>query len=216
MSPGMLKCRTARGCAARRSRRSRKKALPVTPSPRKLTAVPEIWSARRWIAKNAWMSASSRAGEHRDEEPDHPRAGLLGDEDAAEGAHEHHPLEADVDDAGALGEHAADRRERERRRRTGASPRAGSTRRRRSRLPMLERVATTPPPIPKMPGGDRAAAGAADACASTTQPPSAIATAPTRTGHTVVRASTGGSATQTRQAEADRRPAATRRRAAAH
>ncbi len=32
----------------------------MTPSARKLIAVPPtIWSARRWIAKNAWMSAKT-------------------------------------------------------------------------------------------------------------------------------------------------------------
>jgi hypothetical protein len=35
------------------------KKYPVIPSARKLTAVPPtIWSARRWMAKKAWTSAS--------------------------------------------------------------------------------------------------------------------------------------------------------------
>src|SRR5262249_29464838 len=45
-----------------------------------------------------------------------PAAGLVGAVDPKEGAHQHHPLEADVDDAAALGEDAADAGEDERRR----------------------------------------------------------------------------------------------------
>ena len=47
--------------------------------------------------------------------PEQPGAGQVGAEDAEEGAHQHHPLEADVDDAAALGHDAAQRREGERR-----------------------------------------------------------------------------------------------------
>ena len=45
-----------------------------------------------------------------------PRVELVRAEDPEEAAGQHHPLEADVHDAAALGEHAADRREGERRR----------------------------------------------------------------------------------------------------
>ena len=56
----------------------------------------------------------SRGG--RDREAPDPAPGLVGAPDPPEGAHQHHPLEADVHDAGPLGEHPADRRERQRRR----------------------------------------------------------------------------------------------------
>ena len=56
------------------------------------------------------------AGEHRAQQAEHPRAGLVRGQDPEEGSGQHHPLEADVDDAGALGEQAADGREDERRR----------------------------------------------------------------------------------------------------
>ena len=62
------------------------------------------------------MSASSPAGDHGDDEPHRPGAELVRAEHGEERAHQHHPLEADVHDAAALGEHAADRGERERRR----------------------------------------------------------------------------------------------------
>ena len=52
----------------------------------------------------------------RDQQPEHPRVELVGAHDPEERAHQHHPLEADVHDAGALREHAAERREDERRR----------------------------------------------------------------------------------------------------
>ena len=55
------------------------------------------------------------AEEHRHEQADDPRAAPDRAPDAEEGAHEHHPLEPDVHDAGALGEDPADRGERERR-----------------------------------------------------------------------------------------------------
>ena len=97
------------------------------PSARKLIAVPPtIWSARSWMAKKAWTSASSAAGGHRDQEAEVPVAGLVGAPDAEEGARQHHPLEADVHDAAPLGEHAAERRERERR---GVAQRRGDQRR---------------------------------------------------------------------------------------
>ena len=60
-------------------------------------------------AEEARRPPSRRAGRR-------PRAGLLGHDDAPEAAHQHHALEADVDDAGALREEAAERAERERRR----------------------------------------------------------------------------------------------------
>ena len=75
-----------------------------------------IWSARRWIAKNACTSASRPPASIAASEPDDPAPALVGAVDAEEGAHQHHPLEADVHDAAALGEHAADAGEDERRR----------------------------------------------------------------------------------------------------
>ena len=53
---------------------------------------------------------------HGDEKPDHPASTLVGPVDAPEGAHQHHPFEADVDHAAPLREEAAHRGEHERRR----------------------------------------------------------------------------------------------------
>ena len=55
-------------------------------------------------------------GGHPDEQAHDPAAALVGAPDAPERTHQHHPLEADVDDPAALGEHPADRAEDERRR----------------------------------------------------------------------------------------------------
>ena len=56
------------------------------------------------------------AGGHADEDARDPVAGLVGSPDAPEGAHEHHPLEADVHDPAPLGEDAPERPVDERRR----------------------------------------------------------------------------------------------------
>ena len=87
------------------------------PSARKFIAKPEtIWSARSVTEKSACISASSAAGDHPDQQAEHPRAGHLGAPDAPERAHQHHALEPDVDDAAALGEQPAERGEQQRRR----------------------------------------------------------------------------------------------------
>ena len=62
------------------------------------------------------MSAEHGAGDHRAQDSEHPGVQLVRAEHPEEAAGEHHPFEADVDYAAALGEEAADRRERERRR----------------------------------------------------------------------------------------------------
>jgi hypothetical protein len=51
------------------------------------------------------------AGRSGDQEPDHPASALVRAVEAPEGTHQHHPLEADVHDAAALGEDPADRGE---------------------------------------------------------------------------------------------------------
>ena len=56
------------------------------------------------------------SGHRRTQEPERPRVQLVGAEDAEERAREHHSLQADVHDAAPLGEEAAHRGERERRR----------------------------------------------------------------------------------------------------
>ena len=87
------------------------------PTASKFIEKPEtIWSARSVTANTAWMSASSIAGDHADDQAEQPRAGDVGAADAEEGAHQHHALEADVDDAAALGHDAAERGEQQRRR----------------------------------------------------------------------------------------------------
>ena len=83
-----------------------------------LTAVPEMtWLARRWIESTACTSAEQRR--RPTIAPSRPithEPVSWDTHDAPEAAHQHHPLEADVDDAGALREEAAQRAERERRR----------------------------------------------------------------------------------------------------
>ena len=54
------------------------------------------------------------AREHGDGEAPDPRPEQVGAVDPEERAHQHHPLEADVDDAAALGHHAPERREEQR------------------------------------------------------------------------------------------------------
>ena len=56
------------------------------------------------------------AGRHRGEQPDLPRERLGRNPEAPEAAHQHHALDGDVDDAGALGHDAAEAAEHERRR----------------------------------------------------------------------------------------------------
>ena len=63
------------------------------------------------------------AGRHADEHPEEPRAGDVRAEDPEEGAHQHHALEPDVDDAAALGHDPA------RARRTAAAWRSAAPRR---------------------------------------------------------------------------------------
>ena len=77
---------------------------------------PTIWSARRETAEEGVQQSRQAAGDHADCEPQRPLAGDVGAPDGEERSHEHHALEADVDDPGALGEQAADRGEDERRR----------------------------------------------------------------------------------------------------
>ena len=57
-----------------------------------------------------------RAGEDADGQAADPAVGLVRAPGAEEGAHQHHPLEADVHHAAALGEHPAERGEEQRRR----------------------------------------------------------------------------------------------------
>ena len=86
------------------------------PSARKFIAKPEtIWSARSVTEKSAWISASATPATMPISRPMHPRAGDLGAPQPPEGAHQHHALEADVDDAAALGEQPAEGGEQQRR-----------------------------------------------------------------------------------------------------
>ena len=121
------------------------------PSARKLTAVPPtIWSARRWIAKTRRKARANRPTRHRRPGTRPPTTALVGAVDAPEGAHQHHPLETDVHDAAALGEHAAERAEDERRRererlRDQRGVEDGL------RFPTPDRVASMPSPSPSTP-----------------------------------------------------------------
>ena len=56
-------------------------------------------------------AAIGRAGEDRRREAPATRYRAVGAQKAEERAHQHHPLEPDVHDAGALGEEPAERRE---------------------------------------------------------------------------------------------------------
>ena len=91
----------------------------MSPSARKLIAMPlTIWSARRWIdeegVERAPAAPPARIATSEAERSTSPS--LSAARIAEERAHQHHPLEADVHDAGALREHAAERGEDERRR----------------------------------------------------------------------------------------------------
>ena len=87
------------------------------PSARKLIAVPPtIWSARRVIEKNACTSPRAAPESRPMTIPSCHDARHVRAPDREERAHQHHPLEADVHDARALGEEAAERREDQRRR----------------------------------------------------------------------------------------------------
>ena len=74
-----------------------------------------IWSARSWIETTAWMPASEPAGDRGEHHARDPGAELVRAEDAEERAHQQHALEADVHHAAALGEHAAEGGEDQRR-----------------------------------------------------------------------------------------------------
>ena len=171
----------------------------MIPSARKFTAVPPtIWSARRWIAKKAYTSASRPPASIAEQEADDPAPALVGAVDAPERAHQHHPLETDVHDAASLGEHAADAREDERRRedehrrdQSGVEDRLGSGAR-----PGCEDTE----PDADHTGDDRSEAEPARP-GVTVQMPSATATMPTRIGQTSVRVSIGGSARKRRRPE---------------
>jgi hypothetical protein len=81
---------------------------------RKFTAVPPtIWSAKR-DGEERVHEGQQPAGQRRDQDAEEPRVELVGSEHAEERTGKHHPLEADVHDAAAFGEHAADRAEGER------------------------------------------------------------------------------------------------------
>ena len=87
------------------------------PSARKLIAVPEtIWSARRLTEKTAWSRPMTPPAASPIRIAADPARRDVGAPGAEERAGEHHPLEADVDHAGALGGHAAERGEGQRRR----------------------------------------------------------------------------------------------------
>ena len=90
----------------------------MRPTARKLIAKPlMIWSARKVDRPDRVQERHRAAREdRRQSSPSDPRVELVGGHDPEEGAHQHHPLEPDVDDAGALREHAAERAEDERRR----------------------------------------------------------------------------------------------------
>ena len=114
-------------------------AVPVT-----------IWSARRWIANTACTSATTAPATMATTQADHPRAAPDRAPDPEERADQHHALEADVHDPGALAEDAAEGGVGERRRVDAASRRRGrssrparSTRRSSPCTQIANAVATT-------------------------------------------------------------------------
>ena len=89
----------------------------VRPEARKLIATPEIsWLPLRVIEARPWSSASRQRGEDAGEEPDPGRSGDRREGAGGEGGGQHLALEADVEDAGALGEEAGEAGEQQRRR----------------------------------------------------------------------------------------------------
>ena len=88
----------------------------VMPSARMLIAVPHtIWSARRWIEKKACTNAISPPAAIAPSIPIAHESALSQTKTPQNAARQHHALEADVDDAGALRHESAEGREHERR-----------------------------------------------------------------------------------------------------
>ena len=84
----------------------------ATPMPRKVSASPDtIWSAWKWMHTMACSSASSAPAPIAASRPSHGLPVVEADPEAGQRAHEHHPLDAQVDDPGALREDLAERRE---------------------------------------------------------------------------------------------------------
>ena len=78
--------------------------MMVEPAAMKLIATPEtIWLPRWVIEAKPWTSAKNDRDQDRGGEPDPGRAGDRGRGRAGKGAGQHLALEADVEDAGALG-----------------------------------------------------------------------------------------------------------------
>ena len=88
----------------------------VTPRPRMLTATPEtMWSTPKVTVATACSSPPTAPKRVADEHAG-PGAPLVAGPAGAPGAHDHHALEADVHDAGALGPEAAETRHADRHR----------------------------------------------------------------------------------------------------
>ena len=101
------------------------------PTASRFSAVPEtIWSARKRDREQRVQRGEDRARGDRDHDAQEPRAGDVRAPGAEERADQHHALERDVDDAGALGEQPAERAEASAAWRSAASRPAARPRRR--------------------------------------------------------------------------------------
>ena len=82
------------------------------PVPRNVRASPETtWSARRWMVTTPWSRLSAPPASIATTSPSHGLPVETADGEAGHRADQHHPLDAEVEDAGALGEDLADRGE---------------------------------------------------------------------------------------------------------
>ena len=76
----------------------------ATPVPTNVSARPDtIWSAWRWMHTKRMQGARARPGGHREDQAEPGVAGLDADLEPDRAPDEHHPLDTEVDDAGALG-----------------------------------------------------------------------------------------------------------------
>ena len=95
----------------------------VAPSQVSVMAMPTtIWSRPRRTQKSTMKSDDAGAGEHAGAEAVPLVAAVVGGDEAGVRAHQHHPLEADVEHAAALGHELAERRRRAAARRRGSPP----------------------------------------------------------------------------------------------
>ena len=88
------------------------------PRPTMVIARPAAtWLAARPMTRKAKTADSAAPQTRRGDDADHGRVGRVGEGEAGRGADDHHPFEAEIEHAGALGDDLADRGDQQRRRR---------------------------------------------------------------------------------------------------